>query len=98
MSWRAPRPLSRVAAAPPNKMSGDSAICAFLTAVTVLVTPGPAVTTATPGMPESRAVASAAKTAVTSCLVSTIRMPAFSAAVNIGEMCPPERVNRFSTP
>ena len=98
MSWRAPRPLSKVAAAPPKRMSGDSAICAFLTAVTVFVTPGPAVTTATPGIPESLAVASAAKTAVTSCLVSTTRMPIFSDAVSIGAMCPPDKVKMFSTP
>lgn len=31
--------------------SGDSAICAFLMAVTALVTPGPAVTAATPMRP-----------------------------------------------
>lgn len=31
--------------------NGDSAICAFFTAVTVLVRPGPAVTAATPTVP-----------------------------------------------
>lgn len=41
----------RVPAAPPKSNSGDSAICAFFTAVTVLVSPGPAVTAATPTVP-----------------------------------------------
>ena len=52
--------------APPRSTSGDCAICAFLSAVIVFVTPGPAVTAATPGTPVSRATASAAKTAVAS--------------------------------
>ena len=63
MSCSEPRPLSIVAVAPPSSTTGDCAICAFLTAVMVLVTPGPAVTAATPGMPVRRATASAAKTA-----------------------------------
>lgn len=46
-----PQTCSRVAAAPPIKSRGDSAIWAFFTAVTVLVSPGPAVTTATPTVP-----------------------------------------------
>lgn len=41
----------RVPAAPPRSKSGDSAIWAFFTAVTVLVSPGPAVTAATPTVP-----------------------------------------------
>jgi hypothetical protein len=55
-----------VGAAPPINTSGDCAICAFLTAVIVLVTPGPAVTAATPVMPVRRDMASAANTAFTS--------------------------------
>jgi len=39
MSWRAPRPFSRVAAAPPSNNTGDSAIWAFFTAVNVFVRP-----------------------------------------------------------
>ena len=57
--------MSIEAAAPPIRSTGDSAICAFLTAVTVLVSPGPAVTAATPTVPDILATASAAKTAVT---------------------------------
>jgi hypothetical protein len=48
MSCSAPRPCSAVGAAPPINTTGDCAIWAFLTAVSVLVTPGPAVTAATP--------------------------------------------------
>ena len=55
--------FNNVAAAPPIKSNGDSAICAFLTAVTVLVRPGPAVTATTPTTPDNLATASAANTA-----------------------------------
>lgn len=48
--------------------------------------------------PESLATASAAKTAVASCLVSTMRMPNFSQATRMGEMCPPTRVKTYLTP
>lgn len=48
--------------------------------------------------PDSLATASAAKTAVASCRVSTMRMPSFSQATSIGEMCPPTRVNTYLTP
>lgn len=44
---------------------GDSAIWAFLMAVTVLVNPGPAVTATTPTVPVILAIASAANTAET---------------------------------
>ena len=44
-------PFSKDAAAPPINKTGDSAICAFLTAVIVFVRPGPAVTAATPTFP-----------------------------------------------
>ena len=133
---------SRVLAAPPRSRTGDWAIWAFFTAVTVLVRPGPAVTAATPTVPGTqslsqlgppsrprssphqnknparsktsqshqppalpilpspvrRAIASAAKTAVTSWRVSTTRMPNFSQATSSGEMCPPTSVKRKRTP
>ena len=38
MSCSEPRPLSTVAVAPPNRITGDCAICAFLSAVIVFVT------------------------------------------------------------
>lgn len=65
MSWSAPRPLSNVAVAPPTTKTGDWASWAFLMAVMALVAPGPAVTTATPGVPVRRAVASAAERSLT---------------------------------
>ncbi len=98
MSCSAPRPCSAVGAAPPIRISGDCASWAFFSAVMVLVMPGPAVTAATPGRPESRALASAAKTAVASSRTSTIRMPRALAAVRIGEMWPPHSVKMQRTP
>jgi hypothetical protein len=75
MSCSEPRPLSSVAVAPPKMMSGDCAIWAFFTAVIVFVTPGPAVTAATPIVPVMRATASAANTAFTSSRTSMTRSP-----------------------
>ena len=71
-----------------------------MTALTELVTPGPAVTTASPGVLVSRAVASAAKTAVCSCLTSTSRIgcPPLTAASYSGNTCPPDNVNMVGTP
>ena len=51
-----------MAAAPPIRINGDCAISAFLIAVIVLVTPGPAVTIATPTVLVNLDVASAANT------------------------------------
>ena len=98
ISCNAPRPCRSVGAAPPSSTTGDCAICAFLSAVTAFVTPGPAVTAATPGMPVSRAAASAAKTAAASPRVSTTRMPRALAPERIGEMCPPQSVKSSRTP
>ncbi len=86
MSWSEPRPFRIVAVAPPKRTIGDWAIWAFLTAVMVLVTPGPAVTAATPGRPVIRAVASAAKTAFRSSRQSTTLMPRSLAPMRMGEM------------
>ena len=47
---------------------------ALVTALTLLVTPGPAVTTASPGFLVRRPVASAANTAVCSCRTSISRI------------------------
>ncbi len=64
----------------------------------LFVTPGPAVTAATPGTPVSRALASAANTAVASWRVSITRMPWARAPDSIGEMCPPHSVKTWRTP
>jgi hypothetical protein len=79
------------------RTTGDWASCAFLSAVRELVTPGPAVTAATPGAPVMRATASAAKTALFSSRQSTTGIPASVAPTRIGEMCPPQRVNSAGT-
>lgn len=55
----------------------------------VFVTPGPAVTSAIPGFPLIRVIASAANTVVASCLTSIIFIPNFSLSVTIGDTCPP---------
>jgi hypothetical protein len=70
----------------------------FLTAVTVLVTPGPAVTTATPVTPVILEAASAAKTAVASLRTSSTCIAARLHATRIGEMWPPHRQNTAFTP
>ena len=69
-----------MAVAPPSRTNGDCASWAFLSAVIVLVTPGPAVTTATPGVAVRREVASAANAAVASSRTSTTLSPAALAA------------------
>src|SRR5215469_16985845 len=79
---------------------GEPLKCAVVMALTAFVTPGPAVTTANPGLRVSRAVASAANTAVCSCRTSTSRIggSALTAPSYSGKTCPPERVNIAVTP
>ena len=74
--------------------------CAVTTALRLLVTPGPAVTTARPGTRVSRAVASAANTAVCSCRTSISRTggSACTEASYSGKTCPPDSVNIVVTP
>ena len=75
ISWSEPRPWLNVGAAPPRSTSGLCAAHAFATPVTASVTPGPAVTIATPTPRVSRAQASAACAAACSWRVSTRRTP-----------------------
>ena len=58
----------------------------------VLVNPGPAVTAATPMVPDNREIESAANTAVDSWRISITLIPNSLHPVNIGEICPPQRV------
>ena len=60
---------------PPITSIGVWARKALATPVTVSVVPGPAVTTATPGLPVTRVQASAACAAACSCRTSMMRMP-----------------------
>src|SRR6266702_8464256 len=80
--------------------TGEPLNHAVVTALIPFVTPGPAVTTASPGARVSRAVASAANTAVCSCRTSTRRIggSALTAPSYSGNTCPPERVNMAVTP
>ncbi len=74
ISCRPPEPHRESGARPPSTTTGEPLNQAVVTALTVFVTPGPAVTTASPGFLVSRAVASAANTAVCSCRTSTMRI------------------------
>ena len=65
-SWRLPLPHRLAGARPPTTTIGDPANWAWAMALTPLVTPGPAVSTASPGTRVSLPVASAAKAAVCS--------------------------------
>ena len=55
MSCSEPMSVRRRGPAPPMQIIGIPARCAFATAVTTSVTPGPAVTAHTPGRPVTRA-------------------------------------------
>ena len=66
--------------------------------VIALVTPGPAVTSATLRPPVSSACACAMCTAARSSRTSTMRMPSASARIHRGMMCPPQRAKIRSTP
>src|SRR6478672_6547318 len=99
-SWRLPLPQRLAGARPPTTTIGEPANCACAMALTPLVTPGPAVSTASPGTRVSLPVASAAKAAVCSWRTSSSRIggSAFTAPSYIGKTCAPERVNIVSTP
>ncbi len=73
-SCRAPVPQRLSGDRPPRTTSGEPLKCAVVTPLTTFVTPGPAVTTASPGVRVSFAVPSAAKTAVASWRTSTSRI------------------------
>ena len=74
---------------PPISSTGTRASVAFAIAVTVLVTPGPAVTIATPSAPVSSAWACAMWTAAPSSRTSTMRMPSRATWSQIGWIWPP---------
>ncbi len=84
-SCRAPSPHRESGERPPSTTIGVPLKWAVAMPLTAFVTPGPAVTAAKPGVRVSRPVASAAKTAVCSCRVSTSRIgPPRSAAMRSG--------------
>ena len=70
-----PIPQRSAGARPPSTSSGDEFCCAAAIALIPLVTPGPAVSAATPGTRVTFDQPSAAKVAVCSWRVSISRMP-----------------------
>ena len=99
-SWRLPLPQRLAGARPPTTTIGEPANWACAIALTPLVTPGPAVSTASPGTRVSLPVASAANAAVCSWRTSSSRIggSALTAPSYIGKTWAPERVNIVSTP
>ena len=99
-SCRLPEPQRPSGARPPRITTGEPLNWAVVMALTPLVTPGPAVSTARPGSRVSRAVASAANTAVCSCRTSSSRIGGSmcTAASYSGNTCPPDSVNMVSAP
>ena len=99
-SWRLPLPQRFCGARPPTTTIGDPANCAWAMALMPLVTPGPAVSTASPGRRVSLPVASAANAAVCSCRTSSSRIggSALTAPSYIGKTWAPDSVNIVSTP
>lgn len=99
-SCRLPDPQRFCGARPPTTTMGEPLNWACAIALTPLVTPGPAVSTASPGTRVSLPVASAAKAAVCSWRTSSSRIggSAVTAASYIGKTWAPERVNIVSTP
>src|SRR2546429_7968764 len=91
-------PQRATGARPPRTSIGPSPDCAWASAVTALVTPGPAVTAATPHSRVTLAQPSAAKAADCSWRTSTMRMPCSVAPVRIGQMWPPFNVKRWLVP
>ena len=95
-----PVPQRLAGARPPTTTSGEPLNWAWAMALTPLVTPGPAVSTARPGLRVSLPIASAANAAVCSCRTSRIRIggSAVTAPSYIGKTWAPDSVNITSTP
>src|SRR5260370_22680665 len=85
-------------ARPPTTNMGLSPDCACASADAELVTPGPAVTAATPHCRVTLAQPSAANAAACSWRTSMILRPCSWAPTRIGQMWPPLRVKRWLTP
>ena len=96
----APLPQRLAGARPPTTTIGEPANCACAIAEIPLVTPGPAVRTASPGTRVSLPVASAANAAVCSWRTSSRRIggSALTAPSYIGKTWAPDSVNMVSTP
>ena len=98
ISCRLPAPQRIAGARPPITMIGEPLKWALVRPEMPLVTPGPAVSTASPGRRWSLATASAANTADCSCRTSWIGKPDLCAASYSGNTWPPDSVNISPTP
>ena len=98
ISCSEPIPHRVMGARPPMTNIGVSLAWAWANADAELVTPGPAVTAATPHSRVTLAHPSAANAADCSWRTSMMRMPCSVAPVRIGQMWPPLSVNRWLTP
>ena len=98
MPCSGPRSSCGIGAQPPISRTGARSSCALAIAVTQLVTPGPAVTSAMPTSPVSTAWQCAMCTAAPSSRTSTIRTLRWARWSQIGWMWPPWRPYTRSTP
>ena len=98
ISCRLPAPQRNCGARPASTTTGTPLKYALVKPEMPLVTPGPAVSTASAGRRWSLATASAAKTADCSWRTSSRRRPIECAASYSGKTCPPESVNISATP
>src|SRR2546423_5562977 len=98
ISWSDPMPQRDTGARPPTTNIGLSLPWAWASAEAEFVTPGPAVTAATPHSRVTLAHPSAANAADCSWRTSTIRRPCSVAPVRMGQMWPPLSVKRWLTP
>src|SRR5256885_4056373 len=98
MSCSPPRFSCGVGTTPDSTSTGALETWALAMPVIALVTPGPAVTSATPSLPVNSAWACAMWTAARSSRTSMMRMPSASARIKRGMMCPPQRAKMRSTP
>ena len=98
-SWNASVPMAPVATCPAKTMIGVPSIRASCIGVTVLVAPGPDVTSTMPGLPVTRAYPSAMCPAPCSCRARMKLKCLLSwIASNTGRIAPPGYPKIVSTP
>ncbi len=98
ISCSEPEPQRSSGARPPSTQTGEPLAWAPAIALIPLVTPGPAVSAATPIPRVALAKPSAANTADCSWRTSTISIPSALQPSYIENRCPPDSVKRWLTP
>ena len=98
ISCSEPEPQRISGARPPSTQTGEPLAWAPAIALSPLVTPGPAVSAATPTPRVAFAIPSAAKAAVCSWRTSTSPIPSSLQPSYMENRCPPDSVKRCSTP